>query len=442
MARTVQDANLGTRAARAKLAVAKKPYYRQIDPGRHLGYYKGARGGSWTARRFLGAGKYEEAKLGTADDIRDADGVEVLSFAQAQAKAREWFERRAREEKEAAERAARQAAGEPDPALPYTVQRCMADYLDDYRHRGGKSAKETETRINALILPQLGDLEVKRLTAKKLKEWLDGVAAAPPRLRTKKTATEQKARKIDTNDPEAIRRRRATANRTLNVLKAALNHAWQHSDETGVTSDEAWRKVKPYREADAARVRYLARAECTRLVNASPPDFRKLVQAALLTGARYSELAALQAADFNPDAGTVLVRASKAGKARHIELTDEGVKFFKTAVAGKAGDEPILTRENGTRWRRDYQQRPIREACTAGKIKPAASFHILRHTYASLMVMDGVPLMVVAKNLGHADTRMVEKHYGHLSRSYIRDSIRAFTPLGIVEETKVSSLNR
>jgi len=42
--------------------------------------------------------------------------------------------------------------------------------------------------------------------------------------------------------------------------------------------------------------------------------------------------------------------------------------------------------------------------------------------------MNGVPLMVVAKNLGHADTRMVEKHYGHLAPSYIVDVIRAGAP--------------
>jgi hypothetical protein len=47
------------------------------------------------------------------------------------------------------------------------------------------------------------------------------------------------------------------------------------------------------------------------------------------------------------------------------------------------------------------------------------------------MVMDGVPLLVVARNLGHADTRMVEKHYGHLATSYVREAIRAATPLGI-----------
>src|SRR4051812_19535613 len=91
MARTVADTRLDSRTARAKLAVSKKPYYRQIDQGRHIGYYKGARGGSWVARRFLGAGKYEERKLGVADDVRDADGVEVLSFNQAQTAARAWF---------------------------------------------------------------------------------------------------------------------------------------------------------------------------------------------------------------------------------------------------------------------------------------------------------------------------------------------------------------
>jgi integrase len=59
---------------------------------------------------------------------------------------------------------------------------------------------------------------------------------------------------------------------------------------------------------------------------------------------------------------------------------------------------------------------------------PRVSFHILRHTWASLAVVAGVPLLVVAKNLGHADTRMVEKHHGHLAPSFIVDAIRAGAP--------------
>ena len=51
-----------------------------------------------------------------------------------------------------------------------------------------------------------------------------------------------------------------------------------------------------------------------------------------------------------------------------------------------------------------------------------------RHTWASLTIMAGAPLMVVAINLGHRDTRMVEKHYGRLAPSYIADAIRSGAP--------------
>lgn len=37
-------------------------------------------------------------------------------------------------------------------------------------------------------------------------------------------------------------------------------------------------------------------------------------------------------------------------------------------------------------------------------------------------------MLLIAKNLGHADTRIVEKHYGHLASSYIVDAIRADAP--------------
>jgi integrase len=74
-------------------------------------------------------------------------------------------------------------------------------------------------------------------------------------------------------------------------------------------------------------------------------------------------------------------------------------------------------------------------------VTPAISFHTLRHTYASLMVMDGVPLIVVARNLGHSDTRMVEKHYGHLTSSYIREAIRSAQAIGIGDkEANIVSL--
>ena len=56
------------------------------------------------------------------------------------------------------------------------------------------------------------------------------------------------------------------ANRTLPILKAALNLAWR---EKKIVSDDEWRRVEPFKEADAAQVRYLNLEECHRLINAS-----------------------------------------------------------------------------------------------------------------------------------------------------------------------------
>ena len=57
--------------------------------------------------------------------------------------------------------------------------------------------------------------------------------------------------------------------------------------------------------------------------------------------------------------------------------------------------------------------------------------------------MKGVPLGVIAKQLGHADTRTIERHYAHLCPNYVADTVRAALPfLGIVETANVEQLRR
>ena len=83
------------------------------------------------------------------------------------------------------------------------------------------------------------------------------------------------------------------------------------------------------------------------------------------------------------------------------------------------------------------------EACKRAKIKPAVSFHVLRHTHGSTLAMRGVPMGIIAEQLGHADTRMTEKHYAHLAPSYVADTIRAHFPnLGIARENNVRTMQR
>ena len=158
---------------------------------------------------------------------------------------------------------------------------------------------------------------------------------SPSASASKRTAIEPATRET-ADDEDARRARKATANRILTMLKAALNRAF-HADR--VFSDSAWRKVKPFKKVDEAVVRYLSAAEARRLVRACPEDFRKMVQAALLTGCRYSELARLKCGNFNRDSGTLAIRLSK-GKIRHVVLTDEAKACFRGLDRGR-GPLPI-----------------------------------------------------------------------------------------------------
>src|SRR5262249_4653718 len=131
-------------------------------------------------------------------------------------------------------------------------------------------------------------------------------------------------------------------------------------------------------------------------------------------------------------------RQSKSGKARHVVLTDEGNALFEQLTAGRSGSEPMF---GG--WGKSRRARPLREAGGRGKSKPRFSFHGRRHTWASLAVMAGMPLLVVAKNLGHDDSRMAEKHYGHLSESYVASEIRKRAPrFGVKSNRKVIAISR
>jgi hypothetical protein len=82
MPRTVPDTNLGTRAARTKLSVQHKPYYRLIEPGLHLGYRKlgSDRPGTWVVRRYD-----PDKKTYTVENLRASDDALMLADDYAEA---------------------------------------------------------------------------------------------------------------------------------------------------------------------------------------------------------------------------------------------------------------------------------------------------------------------------------------------------------------------
>lgn len=420
MAGVTKHTRLETTTARSRLQRGRQPHWHTLVPGRaHLGWQRWPNepAGRWMLRRYIQRHQYQVTPLGSADDQGDADGQRVLSFAQAEAKARAML------------------VGGTGKVHGMTVRQAFEHYVA-HKETLHQPVADLLSRGRAHILPTLGSLVVEDLDAAQLRRWLATLATAPAQVRPKAGVAQYQTAPRTEDDK---RRRKASANRVLSMLKAALNHVY---DEGHVANRDAWgRKLKPFRDVETARIRYLSVAEAQRLLNACDQDFRPLVRAALETGCRYSELARLEVHDFNKDAGTVTIRKSKTSKARHVVLTDDGRAFFKQYCLGRAGNALMFAHADGTGWKASEQGRVMDDASEHARLKPRITFHGLRHTWASLSVMAGVPLLVVAKNLGHTDTRMVEKHYGHLAPSYIADAIRAGAPrFGKVDSKRVVPL--
>ena len=440
MARTKKSAKLDSWNARKKMEPELR-HQEPLAPGRYLVYRRPKSGaaGSWAAYWCdLGTGKKVLERLGTADDFQDADNSTVLTHAQAQAKAQALFTAR--------EHQAIHGAGAMPQDGPLTVSAAVERYIARNEAQGGKSVDDMRQRAALWINPILGAIEVAKLTRTKVEAWHQAIAdsercpkpkkAAPAVIRPRKTDFVPEPKEKAPPSEESKRKRKATANRILAVLKAALTCARENGWVT--CPGDAWELVKPFRGVEESRQEYLNPLEQQRLLNAiQAPDFRKLVAGALATGCRYGELCRMQVSDFDgTGAGSILVRVSKSGKPRRVMLTKESRTFFQSLTAGRAGDDLIFQRETAERrtrrdnplaWSANDQQRLMQEACKAAEL-PVMGFHQLRHSYASALVAAGMPLALVARLTGHADTRMLEKHYAHLAPSDLSRALEAMAP--------------
>jgi hypothetical protein len=238
-ARTIKDSKLGNREARSKLEARPKPHYRMVEEGLHLGYRKprGRRGkpagaGKWVMRRYIGEQAYVVETIGIADDLSQANGNSIFDFKQAQNKARTFM------------------PGADKKAGHFTVKDALKDYFEKIEDEG-RSSYDSRRRIEPYI-DRIANTECGKLDSRELRKWLAAIARAPARLRTRE-GEKQKYRFLDHDNAEALRRRKATANRTWTVLRAALNLAYKDGK---IASPSAWEKVDPFESVDAARIRF------------------------------------------------------------------------------------------------------------------------------------------------------------------------------------------
>ena len=230
---------------------------------------------------------------------------------------------------------------------------------------------------------------------------------------------------------------RATARLRLTVIRQL--HAWL--EENGLTERNVAVRVRMPKLA-IRTPNVLTLDEVQALIEAcrgtSPFDLRDaaLIETAYSTGARASELAALELRDIDIDRGTAILRQGKGGKARFVVLGHAAVAAIRQYLdAGRAmldgdTDEQHLFLSNA------HKQLSamglwlvIRRRAKKAGIERHVHPHMLRHAFAAHMVQGGADLRTVQLLLGHANLATVQV-YLQFDDRWLREAHRRYHPRG------------
>ncbi len=207
----------------------------------------------------------------------------------------------------------------------------------------------------------------------------------------------------------------ATVNRELAALKTMFSKAilWDMASENPV------KKVQMFREP-AGRIRYLSRQEIADLLRESVEHLRPIIMTALYTGMRKSEILRMRWDDVDLKHRIIYVRTSKNGQSREIPIATELMEVLERLARDS---DRVFTRSDGGAV--DNIKTCFYNAVRRAGIE-GFSFHDLRHTFASYLVMSGVDLLTVKELLGHKTIQMTLR-YAHLSPSHKRSAVDALS---------------
>jgi len=183
--------------------------------------------------------------------------------------------------------------------------------------------------------------------------------------------------------------------------------------------------VKPLRVVQQKTPRFLTKKEIDILLKNAAPDFKPALEVFLYTGMRKGELVNLEWRDIDFDREVIHVRAKEnwTPKSTEREIPMNPVvkkSLLKLKKERKGKSKLVFTSKNDNPLKKP-RQTLMRLTKRCG-FPDVTKLHTLRHTFASHLVMEGVPLPTIQKLMGHADiqTTMV---YAHLSKDHIKKAV-------------------
>lgn len=277
---------------------------------------------------------------------------------------------------------------DPPKEVP-TLAAFSMDFLATYAQTNNKPSEiETKTMIfERHLVPSFGKLHLTEIGVRQIEEY--------------------KARKL----AEGLSPK--TVNNHLTVLRRALHIAVDWSILEKVPPVK-WLKT-PEPEFD-----FLSFDEAGRLIQGADPDWRAMIVVGLKAGLRQGEILALRWEDVDLVAGRLHIRQAvargkvgtpKNGKSRVIEIGEICTQALK---AHRHLRGPLVfCNADGKMLTKGKCKHPLWRACRRAGLRQVG-WHVLRHTFASHLVMKGAPLKAVQELMGHATIEMTMR-YAHLS---------------------------
>jgi len=356
---------------RNALRPRREPYWAApIARGRYVGFRKiDEQRGSWIARVRDETGRQHYRALGAASATFDYDHAKAAAAAVFVAL----------------------DAGVA-PGTRATVESACKEYVEDRRREKGETtARDAEARFERTIYDtEFGRLALAKLRTPAIRRWRDGLGLG-----------------------------KASSNRTLTALKAALNLAVSNRQVPAAARIE-WADVKPYKGASKRRTLFLDLSQRRALLEACEGALRDLVEAAVLTGARAGELVSATRSQFDARTGSMTF-TGKTGT-RTVPLAPAALALFTRLAKGRTPRARLLVRDDGKPWAHSDWDQLIRAAVVKAKLPTGTVLYTLRHSFITQALVDGLATLDVARLVG-TSVLMIERHYGHLVADSARERL-------------------
>ena len=146
-------------------------------------------------------------------------------------------------------------------------------------------------------------------------------------------------------------------------------------------------------------VKQLVKTPCVK------PTVRQAFLFTCFSGLRFSDVKTLKWGDIQTDnEGQKLIRYTqqKTGKNEYLQISDEALKFLPERNGAKDNDIIFILSGNG------YTNQALASWVLAAGVQKRVTFHVGRHTNATLLLSLGVPIETVSKLLGHSNIKTTQ----------------------------------